>query len=314
MGNDVPRAKSAPATVGRVVEDGKPQKKHLPLTPQIMRRSKQAKKPLSQLVLPDAIVNVRAVYSIDKKELGRGHFGIVRKCTHRQSKQDFAVKTIRKDKVGSPKFLKLEIDILKELKHPHIIELVDVFEDEKYVHLVTELCTGGELFHRIIEAAKNPNKTSPCFTEPAAARVLRDSLDAIAYCHARGIVHRDLKPENFLLTTKEGDAIIKIIDFGLSKKNQGVDDVMHANVGTPYYVAPEVLSRHYTKACDVWSLGVIAYIMLCGYPPFYGNDENHIFAAVKAGKFKFHSPEWDHISEDAKTFIRALLQLDPKKR
>ena len=133
------------------------------------------------------------------------------------------------------------------------------------------------------------------------------------------MVHRDLKPENFLFTTRDDDASVKIIDFGLSKygpsgQGGGADAMMHTRVGTPYYIAPEVLKRDYTLKCDIWSIGVIAYILLCGYPPFYGDNDREIFRRVSAGKFNFPSPEWDHISDGAKAFCKALLSLDPAER
>ena len=127
-------------------------------------------------------------------------------------------------------------------------------------------------------------------------------------------VHRDLKPENFLFSTKSEDAVIKIIDFGLSRHDDTATKIMNTKVGTPYYVAPEVLNREYTKSCDIWSIGVITYILLCGYPPFYGDTDNQIFDCVRAARFDFPSPDWDGISQAAKDFICALLRKDPSKR
>jgi serine/threonine protein kinase len=251
-------------------------------------------------------------YHINPKELGHGHYGVVRKCQNRTTKEWFAIKSIRKSKVGKIEVLKREIDILKEVDHPNIIRLKDVFEDKKYLHLITELCTGGELFDRIIEKT---NSKEGHFSEQDAAKLIRDICDAIAYCHdVKQIVHRDLKPENFLYATKDDDAPIKIIDFGLSRHDTQNFGVMKTKVGTPYYVAPEVLKREYTKSCDVWSIGVIAYILLCGYPPFYGDSDNEIFESVRVGRYEFPSPEWDDISEDAKDFIKCLLKLNPAER
>lgn len=214
--------------------------------------------------------------------------------------------------MGKIEVLKREIDILKEVDHPNIIRLKDVYEDKKYLHLITELCTGGELFDRIIEKT---NSKEGHFSEQDAAKLIRDICDAIAYCHdVKQIVHRDLKPENFLYATKDDDAPIKIIDFGLSRHDTQNFGVMKTKVGTPYYVAPEVLKREYTKSCDVWSIGVIAYILLCGYPPFYGDSDNEIFESVRVGRYEFPSPEWDDISDDAKDFIKCLLKLNPAER
>lgn len=219
--------------------------------------------------------------------------------------------SIKKSKVSKIEVLKREIEILKEVKHPHIIELVDVYEDERYLHLVTELCSGGELFDRII--AKTQSREGH-FSEHDAAVLVRDILDAIKYCHDKGIVHRDLKPENFLFLTEADDAPVKIIDFGLSRHDDTDLGVMQTKVGTPYYVAPEVLKREYTNSCDIWSIGVITYILLCGYPPFYGDSDTQIFESVRVGKFDFPSPEWDDISDDAKEFVIELLMKDPRKR
>ena len=275
----------------------------------------------------------------------------------RETNEWYAIKSIRKAKVSKIEVLKREIEILKEVKHPNIIELIDVFEDSKYLHLVTELCTGGELFDRIIAKTQSAEGH---FSEHDAAQLVCDILDAIKYCHdVKGIVHRDLKPENFLYLTEAEDAPIKIIDFGLSRHNDANQGVMKTKVGklffernevtaptylgirkqryippsspvhlahkptflsplnfkgTPYYVAPEVLRREYTKSCDIWSIGVITYILLCGYPPFYGDSDTEIFDSVRTGKFDFPSPEWDDISATAKAFVTFLLQKDCHER
>jgi len=264
-----------------------------------------------QVMITDAISDVRVKYHINPKEIGHGHYGVVRKCMNRETKVWYAIKSIRKSKVGKVDVLKREIALLKEVHHPNIIELVEVHEDQKYLHLITELCTGGELFDRIIEKTQSDEGH---FSERDAANLVRCILDAIAYCHdVKGIVHRDLKPENFLFSTKSEDAVIKIIDFGLSRHDTATK-IMNTKVGTPYYVAPEVLNREYTKSCDIWSIGVITYILLCGYPPFYGDTDNQIFDSVRTARFDFPSPDWDGISEAAKDFICALLRKDPSKR
>mmetsp|Transcript_6416 Transcript_6416/g.15217 ORF Transcript_6416/g.15217 Transcript_6416/m.15217 type:complete len:231 (-) Transcript_6416:7-699(-) len=144
--------------------------------------------------ITDALSDVRVKYHVNSKELGHGHYGVVRKCMNRETNRWYAIKSIRKSKVKKIEILTSEIEILKEVKHPHIIELVDVFEDKKYLHLVTELCTGGELFDRIIAKSQSPEGH---YSERVASNIIRDILDAIAYCHSKGIVHRDLKPENF---------------------------------------------------------------------------------------------------------------------
>ena len=264
------------------------------------------------VMITDALSDVRVNYHIDTKELGHGHYGVVRKCMHRETGETYAIKSIRKSKVNKIEVLKREIEILKEVKHPHIIQLFDVYEDERYLHLITELCTGGELFDRIIAKTQSAEGH---FSEHDAAVLVRDILDAIRYCHdEKQIVHRDLKPENFLFLTPSEKAPIKIIDFGLSRYDDAHQGIMQTKVGTPYYVAPEVLRREYTKMCDIWSIGVITYILLCGYPPFYGDSDTQIFESVKVGRFDFPSPEWDDISDNAKAFVTEMLQKDPDKR
>ena len=201
------------------------------------------------VMITDALEDVRVKYHINPKEIGHGHYGIVRKCMDRETKDWFAIKSIRKSKVGKIEVLKREVEILREVRHPHIVTLVDIYEDTKYLHLITELCTGGELFDRIITKTQSEEGH---FSEHDAADLVRSTLDAIAYCHdEKQIVHRDLKPENFLFKTEAEDSQIKIIDFGLSRHDDA-NGVMKTKVGTPYYVAPEVLAREYTKSCDMW--------------------------------------------------------------
>jgi len=196
----------------------------------------------------------------------------------------------------------------------NILTHTQVYEDEKYLHLVTELCTGGELFDRIIAKTQS---VEGHYSEHDAAEIVKAIIEAIAYCHdVKHICHRDLKPENFLFETKDEHAKIKIIDFGLSRHDDdgGSGGMMKTKVGTPYYVAPEVLKKEYTKSCDMWSIGVISYILLCGYPPFYGDNDQLIFDSVKAAKYDYPSPEWDNISVKAKGFIDSLLKKDPEQR
>ncbi len=180
----------------------------------------------------------------------------------RKTKQWYAIKSIRKSRVSKIEVLKREIDILKDVNHPNIIRLIEVHEDDKYLHLITDLCTGGELFDRIIAKTQSAEGH---FSERDAAKLIHSILDAIQYCHdEKRIVHRDLKPENFLYATEADDSPIKIIDFGLSRPDVSPNSIMRTKVGTPYYVAPEVLKRKYTASCDIWSIGVISYILLCG--------------------------------------------------
>lgn len=264
------------------------------------------------VMITDGLSNVKERYHINPKEIGHGHYGVVRKCMDRKTKEWYAIKSIRKSKVNKIEVLKREITILQEVNHPNIIRLVEVHEDAKYLHLITELCTGGELFDRIIEKTQTPEGH---FSEKDAASLIGCILDAITYCHdEKQIVHRDLKPENFLFASNADDAPVKIIDFGLSRHELCPGSLMKTKVGTPYYVAPEVLKRKYTKSCDIWSIGVISYILLCGYPPFYGDSDTQIFDSVRSGKFDFPSPEWDTISDAAKDFICCLLKKNPLQR
>ena len=260
---------------------------------------------------------LREVYSVESKILGEGHYGTVRRCSRRgeeKGKRSYAVKSINKSRVHRPEMLVREVEIMKEVKHPNIIEVVEVFDEADFLHIVTELCRGGELFDRIIAKTSSSEKH---FSEADAVGILQQILEAIGYCHSLDppVVHRDLKPENFLFVDTADDSDLKIIDFGLSKHGPADgDEHMHTRVGTPYYIAPEVLKRDYTLKCDVWSVGVIAYILLCGYPPFFGDNDKEIFRRVSRGSFTFPSPEWDHISKGAKAFVSRLLALDPAQR
>jgi calcium/calmodulin-dependent protein kinase I len=213
-----------------------------------------------------------------------------------------AIKVIQKeiltpeDKEG----LHSEIAILLELKSPLVMALYEVYESPTAYQMVTELIEGGELFERIVEKEK--------YTEKEARDVVRNMVEAVGYLHKHGVVHRDLKPENILLESSTDDSTIKIADFGFAKH------VMEASsaCGTPGFVAPEILKgQKYGLGVDVWSLGVIVYIALCGYPPFYDENQAQLFAKIKAGRYSFHKKYWEHISEPAKGFIRAMLTVDP---
>eukprot|EP00742_Colponemidia_sp_Colp-10_P002048 GILJ01002188.1.p1 GENE.GILJ01002188.1~~GILJ01002188.1.p1 ORF type:complete len:487 (+),score=92.76 GILJ01002188.1:68-1528(+) len=241
-----------------------------------------------------------------EKEVGHGHFGTVRVAKHKITGRRYAVKTIEKRKIADEMhMLKSELDVLRSVDHPNIIKFFETYEDPVYFHLVMELCTGGELFDRVI--AKG------AFSEKDAALLMHKIVSAINHCHDANICHRDLKPENFLFESPDERAEIKIIDFGLSQKYSKGEE-MTTVVGTPYYVAPEVLKGHYDQSCDMWSLGVITYILLCGFPPFNGNDNATIFRKIMKGDFSFDFPQWSHVSDLAKDFIRRLLTVDPKAR
>jgi len=246
-----------------------------------------------------------------KDLLGTGAFSQVRLA---ESKTDsgklYAVKIIDKTALkGKEDSLENEIKVLRRfsdrLKHPNIVQLLETYEDKSKVYLVMELVTGGELFDRIVEKGS--------YTEKDAADLIRQVLEAVDYMHDQGVVHRDLKPENLLYYCPDEDSKIMISDFGLSKMEDS--GIMATACGTPGYVAPEVLAQKpYGKAVDVWSIGVISYILLCGYPPFYDESDANLFAQILKGEFEFDSPYWDEISVSAKDFIRRLMCVDVNKR
>jgi len=256
-------------------------------------------------------------YKMDTKQaLGEGTYGFVTKGVDKKTNAVRAIKAIQINKVSDMKRFEDEVQIQQSLDHPHIVKLYESFKDAKKVYLVMELCTGGELFDRIIEEVENADSDGHAFGEQQAATVMLQILGAMRYLHSKNMVHRDIKPENFLMQNKDKNSPIKVIDFGLAKNYAiGSTDVMKTKAGTPYYVAPEVLgSKGYTEKCDIWSCGVIAYILICGYPPFYGDDDPEILQAVKKGVFEFASPDWDDISKLGKAFITRMLTLDAAKR
>merc|ERR1712194_96063 len=245
-----------------------------------------------------------------------GHQGSVRKCVDRITGRQYAVKSIRKsDPVVKPGGLAREIMLLQEMKHDNIVHLVDVFEDADYVHLVTDLCVGGELFDRIFKKSSSSDNDVACFAEDEAAKTIHQILKAVSYMHRNGVVHRDIKPENILYESSDENSPIKLIDFGLSRKHRaGLEPPMRTVVGTPYYIAPEVLRKKYDKSCDIWSVGVISYILLCGYPPFNGTDNNKTHRSVLKGRYYFFEKEWKGVSMEAMDFIHRMLKMNPRKR
>ncbi|KAL7466610.1 hypothetical protein ACHAXS_006905 [Conticribra weissflogii] len=254
--------------------------------------------------------NVLQDYHVYPKVLGSGHYGCVRECVQRSTKKAFAVKSIDKSKIGRLDHLRREVAFLSKMNHSGIMKMVDCYEDEEYVHIVTEKYTGGELFDKIIDKTRDDG----CFSEPHAARIVKTLLEAVAYLHKMNICHRDIKPENILFENKSDDSDIRLIDFGLSRRHSKGDAPMSNPVGTAYYMSPELLKGKYDRSCDIWSVGVVAYILLCGYPPFNGDTDPDIFEAIKKGQFDFPKQAWSGISNEAKDFIKCLLRKDPKKR
>ncbi|CAE7257976.1 CPK2 [Symbiodinium sp. CCMP2592] len=207
----------------------------------------------------------------------------------------------------NPTRFQREINIAQKLDHPNVVRLYETFKDARKIYLVMELCTGGELFDRIVDEAPSG------FDEAHAAKYIRQILSAICYLHAHRFAHRDVKPENFLFHDPSAESQLKIIDFGLACQFEpGVK--MSTKAGTAYYVAPEVLKGGYDEKCDVWSAGVISFVLLCGFPPFAGDKDPEILKKVKTGTFEFRSPEWDPISQGAKNLITQMLTFDPSIR
>ncbi|KAJ0967883.1 hypothetical protein J5N97_024800 [Dioscorea zingiberensis] len=259
-------------------------------------------------VLEKPMVDITSLFILDK-ELGRGQFGVTYLCTERSTGLKYACKSVSKTKLVSKtdvQDMRREIMILQHLTgQPNVVEFKGAYEDQSSVHLVMELCRGGELFDRIIAKGS--------YSESAAAAIFRDIVNVVHVCHFMGVIHRDLKPENFLLATPDEYSEIKATDFGLSVFIEE-GKVYREIVGSAYYVAPEVLKRNYGKEIDVWSAGVILYILLCGMPPFWAETEKGIFDAVLQGHVDFKSAPWPTISESAKDLIKRMLTQDPKKR
>lgn len=250
---------------------------------------------------------ITEAYDVLSPPLGSGAYGEVRKAKFKTNGELRAVKIITKASQTKEEQDRLinEVDILRGLDHPNIIRIFEFYQDEKYFYIVTELCTGGELFDKIVES-KN-------FSEKKACEVIQQVLSAIAYCHSNKIVHRDLKPENLLLDSTKADATIKVIDFGLSRVFEPQRKMRH-KLGTVYYIAPEVLKQQYDEKCDVWSCGVITYIMLSGYPPFNGQTDDLIIKKIEKGEFNFSGKVWGSITEGAKAFITKMLQYNSDTR
>merc|ERR1719356_1767290 len=223
---------------------------------------------------------IQDFYQIEKKKLGEGSYGSVSKAKNLSTGAIRACKAISKSQMKNIDRFKQEIALMKIMDHPNIIKLYETFGDHRNIYLVMELCTGGELFDRIIEAGH--------FTEGQAALLMQQIIRAVYYMHQNSICHRDLKPENFLFTSKDSieKNTLKIIDFGLSCKF-GPGQTLTTKAGTPYYVAPQVLDGKYDELSDIWSVGVIMFVLIAGYPPFYGDTDNEVLQKVRAGNFTF---------------------------
>ncbi|KAM7272730.1 hypothetical protein ACFE04_027393 [Oxalis oulophora] len=243
------------------------------------------------------------------RELGRGEFGITYLCTHRESRDNLACKSITKRKLRTAidiEDVRREVQIMSSLPdHPNFVKLKATYEDSENVHLVMELCEGGELFDRIVARGH--------YSERAAANLARTIVEVVRMCHENGVMHRDLKPENFLFANKKENSPLKAIDFGLSvffSPGERFSEI----VGSPYYMAPEVLKRNYGPEVDIWSAGVILYILLCGVPPFWAETEQGVALAILRGVIDFNREPWPQVSDSAKNLVRRMLEQDPKKR
>uniref|UniRef100_A0AAQ5XJQ1 non-specific serine/threonine protein kinase n=1 Tax=Amphiprion ocellaris TaxID=80972 RepID=A0AAQ5XJQ1_AMPOC len=247
------------------------------------------------------------LYTFAIQLISGGAFSEVVLAEEKRTQKLVAIKCIPKKALeGKENSIENEIAVLHKLKHTNIVSLEDIFESKSHLYLVMQLVSGGELFDRIIEKG--------FYTEKDASKLIQQILDAVKYLHDMGIVHRDLKPENLLYYSMEEDSKIMISDFGLSKI-EGSGSVMSTACGTPGYVAPEVLAQKpYSKAVDCWSIGVIAYILLCGYPPFYDENDAKLFEQILKAEYEFDSPYWDDISDSAKDFIVHLMEKDPNIR
>ena len=250
-------------------------------------------------------------YIIEENEiLGEGASAVVRKGIKKDNGETYAIKIIDKEQMGETEVENLynELKIMSLIDHPNIVRVYEYYECHGVVFIVMELMQGGELFDRIVEYEH--------YTEKQAAEAFRPIVDAVRYCHSLGIVHRDLKPENLLYTTQDENAMIKVSDFGFAKfLIPKVQEQLFTACGTPSYVAPEIInSQGYDIKVDCWSLGVILYVMLCGFPPFYADDNDTLFRLIKESDFEFPSPYWDNVSDSAKDLIKNLLVVDSHKR
>ncbi|CAM9494363.1 unnamed protein product [Pylaiella littoralis] len=241
------------------------------------------------------------------KELGHGSFSTVREGTHKGNGKRFAVKCVKRADLppDDEADLKMEVSLLQEMEHENIVKLYDFYEENHFYYLVMEILNGGELFDRIV--------LKQFYNEKEARDVLKVVFNAVKYCHDRDIAHRDLKPENLLLVSEDDDAALKLADFGFARPVG--EDGLSTQCGTPGYVAPEILKGEiYGKPVDIWSIGVITYILLGGYPPFHDDNQAKLYQKIKKGKVSFHPQYWSTVSDEAKDLIKKMLTVDKEKR
>ncbi|XP_067393731.1 calcium/calmodulin-dependent protein kinase type II subunit gamma isoform X18 [Emydura macquarii macquarii] len=243
------------------------------------------------------------------EELGKGAFSVVRRCVKKSASQEYAAKIINTKKLSARDHQKLEREarICRLLKHPNIVRLHDSISEEGFHYLVFDLVTGGELFEDIV--------AREYYSEADASHCIHQILESVNHIHQHDIVHRDLKPENLLLASKCKSAAVKLADFGLAIEVQGEQQAWFGFAGTPGYLSPEVLRKDpYGKPVDIWACGVILYILLVGYPPFWDEDQHKLYQQIKAGAYDFPSPEWDTVTPEAKNLINQMLTINPAKR
>ncbi|XP_034727384.1 calcium/calmodulin-dependent protein kinase (CaM kinase) II beta 1 isoform X31 [Etheostoma cragini] len=243
------------------------------------------------------------------EELGKGAFSVVRRCVKLCTGQEYAAKIINTKKLSARDHQKLEREarICRLLKHHNIVRLHDSISEEGFHYLLFDLVTGGELFEDIV--------AREYYSEADASHCIQQILEAVLHCHQMGVVHRDLKPENLLLASKCKNAAVKLADFGLAIEVQGDQQAWFGFAGTPGYLSPEVLRKEaYGKPVDIWACGVILYILLVGYPPFWDEDQHKLYQQIKAGAYDFPSPEWDTVTPEAKNLINQMLTINPAKR
>ncbi|GAA0159771.1 non-receptor serine/threonine protein kinase [Lithospermum erythrorhizon] len=300
---------SRPQSLGKPVTD----KKHKEIEFAKTKKPHNVKRMASAGLQAESVLitktgHLKEYYNLGDK-LGHGQYGTTFMCTEKGTGKQYACKSIAKRKLEVQEDIddvRREIKIMHHLSgHKNVISIKGSYEDAVAVHIVMELCTGGELFDRIVKLGH--------YTERKAAQLARTIVGVVETCHSLGVMHRDLKPENFLFVNEDDNSPLKIIDFGLSmffKPGEILTDM----VGSPYYVAPEVLDNRYGPEADIWSAGVIIYILLSGTPPFWGETEDEIFSEIRHGNIDYSSDPWPNISESSKDLVRRMLERDPKKR
>eukprot|EP01066_Platyproteum_vivax_P007222 Platyproteum_vivax@DN2772_c0_g1_i2.p1 len=248
--------------------------------------------------------DIETNYEIESTAYGHGAFGSVFKAVHKATKQARAIKMVPLYSITNVDMFRNEVDHLKHLDHPNVIKLFEFYETDRHFYMVLELCTGGELFDKIVDRG--------VFSEREAALVIYQMLQAVNYCHGNNIMHRDLKPDNFLFQDKTDTSRIKLIDFGLAEKFKK-GEVLSERAGSFFYMAPEMLDRNYTEACDAWAIGVILYILLCGYPPF-SNAKKKAMQQIRSGTWEMNREDWEKVSYNAKSLVCLLLAQNPLQR